>query len=202
LLLGSPANVSDIFLHPVKYQVWLSGDPLVDSFHIAQFYRNLGNSSLISAIATLGWATTGYMAKTLPTPPFGHPSQAGRKPAKIIRYKPYLKKLAHKLRKNMTFGEVTLWQHLKRKQMQGYDFDSQRPIDGFIVDFYCKELMLAIEIDGNSHNSETRPTQRSDPSTAIRSPRCKIPTLSRRIRAPPNPGRPSLHQNLDSKPSP
>ncbi len=95
------------------------------------------------------------MAETLPTPPFGHPSREGRKPAKIIRYKPYLKKLAHKLRKNMTFGEVILWQHLKRKQMNGYDFDRQRPINGFIVDFYCKELMLAIEIDGSSHDSET-----------------------------------------------
>lgn len=36
----------------------------------------------------------------------------------------------------------------------GYDFDRQRPIDQFIVDFYCKQLMLAIEIDGSSHDSE------------------------------------------------
>ncbi len=35
--------------------------------------------------------------------------------------------------------------------MNGYDFDRQRPIDEFIVDFYCKDLMLAIEIDGDSH---------------------------------------------------
>ena len=38
--------------------------------------------------------------------------------------------------------------------MHGYDFDRQRPIDEFIVDFYCKDLMLAIEIDGGSHNSD------------------------------------------------
>ncbi len=38
--------------------------------------------------------------------------------------------------------------------MMGYDFDRQRPIDEFIVDFYCKQLMLAIEIDGYSHDSE------------------------------------------------
>jgi len=50
-------------------------------------------------------------------------------------------------------GEVTLWKHLKGKQMCGYDFDRQRPIDRFIVDFYCQELMLAIEIDGSSHDS-------------------------------------------------
>ncbi|NET82764.1 MAG: endonuclease domain-containing protein [Moorea sp. SIO1F2] len=73
---------------------------------------------------------------------------------KIIPYNPLLKERARQLRKNMTPGELTLWKHLKGKQMCGYDFDRQRPIDQFIVDFYCKKLMLAIEIDGYSHDSE------------------------------------------------
>lgn len=51
----------------------------------------------------------------------------------------------------MTQTEIMLWQELKRKQICGFDFDRQRPIDNFIVDFYCKDLMLAIEIDGESH---------------------------------------------------
>ncbi len=72
---------------------------------------------------------------------------------KIIPYNPILKERAKQLRKNMTPGESALWQHLKGKQMCGYDFDRQRPIDQFIVDFYCKKLMLAIEIDGSSHDS-------------------------------------------------
>ena len=54
----------------------------------------------------------------------------------------------------MTLSEVLLWQELKGKQMLGYDFDRQRPIDEYIVDFYCKELQLAIEIDGESHSTE------------------------------------------------
>jgi very-short-patch-repair endonuclease len=54
----------------------------------------------------------------------------------------------------MTLGEVLLWQRLKRKQMQSYNFDRQRPIDRYIVDFYCKDLKLAIEIDGSSHDGE------------------------------------------------
>ncbi|WP_263971117.1 endonuclease domain-containing protein [Leptolyngbya sp. PCC 6406] len=53
----------------------------------------------------------------------------------------------------MTPGETKLWHRLKGKQLLGYDFDRQRPIDQFIVDFYCKQLMLAIEIDGSSHDS-------------------------------------------------
>ncbi len=54
----------------------------------------------------------------------------------------------------MTFSEVLLWNELKQKKMKGYDFDRQRPIDNYIVDFYCKDLMLAIEIDGISHDFE------------------------------------------------
>ena len=73
---------------------------------------------------------------------------------KIIPYNPKLKTLAKALRKNMTFSEVLLWDELKQKKMLGFDFDRQRPIDEFIVDFYCKDLQLAIEIDGDSHDSE------------------------------------------------
>ena len=71
---------------------------------------------------------------------------------KIIPYNPKLKSLARALRKNMTLGEVLLWQELKGKKVLGYDFDRQRPIDNYVVDFYCKELQLAIEIDGGSHS--------------------------------------------------
>lgn len=69
----------------------------------------------------------------------------------IIPYNPGLKECAGALRRNMTRAEVLLWTKLKRKQMCGYDFDRQRPVDEYIVDFYCKELRLAIEIDGWSH---------------------------------------------------
>ena len=70
---------------------------------------------------------------------------------KIIPYNPELKQLARELRKNMTLSEVLLSNELKNKQILGYDFDRQRPIGNFIVDFYCKELSLAIEIDGDTH---------------------------------------------------
>jgi len=69
---------------------------------------------------------------------------------KIIPYNPKLKQLARELRKNSTLSEVLLWQQIKGKVL-GYEFHRQVPIDRFIVDFYCHELMLAIEIDGSSH---------------------------------------------------
>ena len=70
---------------------------------------------------------------------------------KIIPYNPKLKELARQLRNNSTKAEVFLWQKLKRKQMYGYDFHRQKPIDNYILDFFCNELMLGIEVDGYSH---------------------------------------------------
>ena len=70
---------------------------------------------------------------------------------KIIPYNPSLKELARDLRKKMTISEILLWNELKNKQMMGYDFDRQRPVGNFIVDFFCKDLLLAIEIDGDTH---------------------------------------------------
>ncbi|WP_445665310.1 endonuclease domain-containing protein [Fodinibius sp. AD559] len=71
---------------------------------------------------------------------------------KIIPYNPKLVPLARKLRNNSTFSEVLLWMKLRNKQFLGYDFDRQKPIDNHIVDFFCRELMLVIEVDGSSHD--------------------------------------------------
>jgi very-short-patch-repair endonuclease len=73
---------------------------------------------------------------------------------KIIPYNPKLKELAKKLRQNMTFSEVKLLNELKNGQMMGYDFDRQRPVGNYIVDFYCKDLQLALEVDGITHEDE------------------------------------------------
>ena len=54
----------------------------------------------------------------------------------------------------MTFSEVKLWNELKNGQLMGYDFDRQRPIGNYVVDFYCKDLLLALEIDGITHQDE------------------------------------------------
>ena len=71
---------------------------------------------------------------------------------KILPYNPALKERARQLRESSTLSEVLLWRHLKGKQILGYDFDRQKPVDNFVVDFFCNELMLAIEIDGDTHN--------------------------------------------------
>ncbi len=70
---------------------------------------------------------------------------------KLIPYNPTLKEKARQLRNNSTNTEILLWGFLKGKQLKGYDFHRQKPIDEYIVDFFCSEIMLAIEIDGISH---------------------------------------------------
>ncbi len=72
----------------------------------------------------------------------------------IIPYEHHLVEKARQLRRNSTYSERLLWKYLKTKQMMGYDFDRQKPIDKYIVDFFCNELMLAIEIDGITHNNK------------------------------------------------
>ncbi|WP_091430563.1 endonuclease domain-containing protein [Flavobacterium degerlachei] len=70
---------------------------------------------------------------------------------KIIPYNPILKEFARQLRNDSTKTEIFLWLKLKGKQMHGYDFHRQKPIDNYILDFFCNELMLGIEVDGYSH---------------------------------------------------
>ena len=70
---------------------------------------------------------------------------------KIIPYNPKLTALARQLRNNATKSEIFLWLKLKGKQMVGYDFNRQKPIDNYILDFFCIELMLGLEVDGYSH---------------------------------------------------
>ena len=69
----------------------------------------------------------------------------------IIPYNPKLKEFARQLRNNSTKTGILIWQKLKRKQMYDYDFHRQKPIDNYILDFLCYELILSIEIDGYSH---------------------------------------------------
>jgi len=70
---------------------------------------------------------------------------------KIIPYNPELKLLARQLRKHSTLPEVLLWQNIKQRAY-GVQFHRQVPMLNYIVDFYCHEIGLAIEIDGASHD--------------------------------------------------
>ncbi len=65
----------------------------------------------------------------------------------------YQKQIRSQLRTNMPKPEEILWQRIRRKQL-GVKFRRQHGIGRYIVDFYCAELKLVIEIDGDSHFSD------------------------------------------------
>ena len=59
------------------------------------------------------------------------------------------------LRNNMTYPESILWEKLKGKQVCGVRFRRQHPIMFFIADFYCHEVKLVVEVDGEIHTDKT-----------------------------------------------
>ena len=59
---------------------------------------------------------------------------------------------ARALRETMTDAEQLLWYRLRRKQLDGFRFRRQHPFEMFVLDFYCCEAKLAIELDGGQHN--------------------------------------------------
>ena len=67
------------------------------------------------------------------------------------RIHPTILARARELRRPMTPQETKLWQHLRGKQLYGIKFRRQHPIFRFILDFYCPQYKLVIEIDGESH---------------------------------------------------
>ena len=58
------------------------------------------------------------------------------------------------MRKAGNLSEVLLWQQIKSGQLYGLDFDRQKIIGNYIVDFYCSQKSIVIEIDGESHNEK------------------------------------------------
>ena len=70
-----------------------------------------------------------------------------------LRYFEELRVLSKRNRNNPTEAEYVMWRFL-RKNKYGYKFTRQKPIFRFILDFYCRKLLLCIEIDGKSHDKK------------------------------------------------
>ena len=70
-------------------------------------------------------------------------STLGRRRALVTR--------ARELRKAPTAAEQRLWEALRDRRLGGHKFLRQRPIRGFIVDFYCAKASLVLEVDGGIH---------------------------------------------------
>ncbi|SEJ86365.1 Very-short-patch-repair endonuclease [Pseudomonas linyingensis] len=71
----------------------------------------------------------------------------------MLPYNRRLKPLSRQLRNDMTDAEQRLWACLRRKQLGGLQFYRQKPLAGYIVDFYCAAARLVIELDGSQHHA-------------------------------------------------
>lgn len=69
----------------------------------------------------------------------------------MLPYNKNLKHFSRRLRRNMTDAENALWLRLRNKQILGVQFNRQKPIADYIVDFYCAAAQLVIELDGSQH---------------------------------------------------
>ena len=66
---------------------------------------------------------------------------------------PEMLQRVRELRQNATDAEQLLWRLLRNRQLMGYKFRRQHPMAGYILDFYCHEARLVIEVDGGGHTS-------------------------------------------------
>jgi very-short-patch-repair endonuclease len=71
---------------------------------------------------------------------------------KKLPYNPLLKERARELRKAGNLSEGLLWQQLRNKQFNNLDFDRQKIIGNYIVDFFSANKNVVIEVDGESHD--------------------------------------------------
>ena len=68
--------------------------------------------------------------------------------------KKHLTPVARNLRRRSTDAEHRLWHYLRGRRFEGANFVRQFPIGGFVADFACRDLHLAIELDGGQHSPE------------------------------------------------
>jgi very-short-patch-repair endonuclease len=71
-----------------------------------------------------------------------------------FRAKPGVLETAKMLRNDMTYHEKLLWERLKGKQICGVRFRRQHPVNFFIADFYCHQVKLVVEVDGEIHRDK------------------------------------------------
>ena len=65
-----------------------------------------------------------------------------------------MKSRRNRLRRNLTPAEAALWRALKKSQLSGRKFRRQYSVGKYVLDFYCVEEWLAVELDGEVHNYE------------------------------------------------
>lgn len=89
-----------------------------------------------------------------------------------IRAEPIIRQRARDLRQEQTGAEALLWEHLRGRRLLGLKFRRQYPVGRFIVDFYCPERRLIVEVDGPIHDQQ--PGRDEDRDEILSSQGCTV----------------------------
>jgi predicted house-cleaning NTP pyrophosphatase (Maf/HAM1 superfamily)/very-short-patch-repair endonuclease len=94
--------------------------------------------------------------------PFSLPPGEGRGEGALLPTKPLLPadllNFAREIRKSQTDAESLIWWLMRDRRLGGYKFRRQHPVERYVLDFYCHDKRLAIELDGGQHTTEQRRT--------------------------------------------
>ena len=82
-------------------------------------------------------------------------ARAGAGEISNLRLPPALRQFARGLRTQQTDAEALMWQLLRDRRFFGHKFRRQHPAPPYVLDFYCDELKLAVELDGGQHNEDS-----------------------------------------------
>jgi very-short-patch-repair endonuclease len=89
------------------------------------------------------------------------------------RFNPIILQHAREMRHPQTPAEATLWHHLRNRNLD-FKFRRQHPIERFIIDFYCAEVKLCIEIDGDTHLEQEQQEYDSARTEVLESIGCRV----------------------------
>jgi len=140
-----------------RRQNHLFENPIVETYS-TQFTLNgayiIAKPSDENSPPSEGCPTGGVVKKAVQPQIFINKTQIILNPILVLPYNPKLKQRAKELRRAENLSEVLFWMQVTKGGFHKIDFDRQRVIGNFIVDFYVKKLGLVIEIDGASHDSK------------------------------------------------
>ncbi|OGI65562.1 hypothetical protein A3A95_02790 [Candidatus Nomurabacteria bacterium RIFCSPLOWO2_01_FULL_39_18] len=91
----------------------------------------------------------------------------------LLKNKSKLLPRRRELRKNQTKHEEILWEHIRNRKL-GFKFKRQYSIGGYVLDFYCPKIKLAIELDGNQHLEKENFLYDEDRTNFLKVLDCKV----------------------------
>ncbi|MFM7859409.1 MAG: DUF559 domain-containing protein [Flammeovirgaceae bacterium] len=152
-------------LEACTHSDWLP-DKKKDNFLIVDFWENFahfnmmpkeeGGARQIPVLVTIFNTRLSKLELLMSSPPAPlHPGEGRSATVVDVHVPAQLLANARELRKNQTSTEDLLWGLLRNRQLNGFKFRRQHPIaDAFILDFFCAETRVAIEVDGEGHAQE------------------------------------------------